>query len=100
MSDTVITYPPKINYDYHWTLKSTTEERGRVLLGIGAEWSGSTESTDGSPAEREVALDVDWATANAAELIATMMVVLRDAGVEPEAVIGAAMASYAELTGH
>lgn len=95
MSDTVITYPPKINYDYHWTLKSTTEERGRVLLGIGAEWSGSGTWTDD---QRELALDTDWAASNAAEMIATMMVVLKEAGVEPEVLIDRAKASYDELT--
>lgn len=57
-----------IGHDYSWALKSTTPERGDVLLSVSVEWSGGDQGT----AEP----DPEWLAALGAEQVANVLVAI------------------------
>lgn len=65
-----------IGHDYSWALKSTTPERGDVLLSVSGEWSGGV--SHGEP------IDEEWLAALGAEQVCNVLVAI-------QARLGAAM---------
>lgn len=51
--------------DYPWTLKSTTAERGEVLLSIGRSWTGDGHDPEG--------YDPEWVEAIAKEQVVDLL---------------------------
>jgi len=55
---------PKVtcSHEYEWTIKSTTAERGEVLLAIGHEWTGDGHTVEGVEATYVEAIAVEQVT--------------------------------------
>lgn len=58
------------NYDYPWTLKSTTAERGEVLIAIGQTWTGDGRDPEG--------YESSWVEAIAGEQVVDILTAIRE----------------------